>query len=269
MKGLKPKGKKKQKLSKKPVKLTPEQRERRRKRKASAARKKQIEKLLRRKSKQHGPNPYSAVRFHDGYVYEPIRYTVLTASQMTSERVEMATSALKTVTTGPQAMTLPEKPGWACTQVGHGGRIYIVAYLGIEVCVFFKRQLTEIIPEPGEKVPEGVLQDPKEAWQRLDLLGRSAEKSNFVLTQTMRRLEETNRLLASSAKDVDDLNDALQHKIGHLTQDVRTLQSENATLEKHVRQLTSAKQKSSRSVAGICSSVRNKHPHVTSKQRKK
>jgi hypothetical protein len=272
-KKLKPK--KKSKPTKKPVKRTPEQRERRRKRKLSAARRKELAKLLKKKSRERGPNPYSAVRYSGGYVRDPTRFTVLTASQMTKERLEMVTSALKTVTTGPEAMSLPEIPGWACTQLDREslGRVYVVAYLGIEVALFFKRQLTEIIPEPGEKVPEGVLQDPKEAWQRLDLLGRSAEKSNFVLTQTQRRLEESNRLLASRAESLDDLNDDLQHKIGHLTADVRHLQANNFELEKLLRiakrSQSTPKSKSSRLIAGKHSSVRTKHPHVQSKRRGK
>src|SRR5580658_5794928 len=210
--------KKNTKPSKKLVKRTPEQRERRRKLRASRARKKELAKLLRRKSKEHGAQPYSKVIYHENYVYEPIRFTVLTSSQMTKDRLEMVTSALKTITSGSEAMTLPMKSGWSCTQLDREslGRCYVVAYLGIEVALFFKRQLTEIIPEPGEKTPEGVLQDPKEAWQRLDLLGRSAEKSHFVLTQTQRRLEETNRLLASRAQSLDDLNDDLQKRIAPL-----------------------------------------------------
>jgi hypothetical protein len=168
-------------------------------------------------------------------VYDKIRYTVLTASQMPSEREEMVSSTMKTVTSGPEAMTLPENPGWATTQVGHDGRVYIISYLGTEVALFFKRQLTEIIPEPGEKVPEGVLQDPKEAWQRLDLLGRSAEKSHFVLTQQHRRIEEANKLLTSRASGLDDLNDSLKRSHYDLTRVVARLQGEKQELEKKLR----------------------------------
>lgn len=189
--------------------------------------------MLRSQARKRGPNPYSAVAYHQGYVYDKIRYTVLTASQMSTERAEMVTSTLKTITTGPQAMTLPEIPGWACTAVGMGSKVFIVSYLGIEVALFFKRQLTEIIPEPGEKIPEGVLQDPKEAWQRLDLLGRSAEKSNFVLTQTQRRLEESNKLLESRVKDLDDLNDALM-KHQAFFGELKDVNEKNEELEKQI-----------------------------------
>jgi len=251
------KKRKKLKPSKKLVKLTPEQKDLKRRRKVSAARKKELAKLLHKKSRQHGPNPYSAVRFHKEYVFDPIRYTVLTASQMTSERQEMVASAMKTIVSGPEAMTLPERPGWAATMVGHDARVIIVSYLGIEVALFFKRQLTEIIPEPGEKTPEGVMQDPKEAWQRLDLLGRSAEKSHFVLTQSQRRLEEVNKLLASRAKDVDDLNDSLMKKVETLSKDMKEMDEKNTRLEKELRLAKYApKPKSSGKSKGKRSSVR-------------
>jgi hypothetical protein len=171
-------------------------------------------------------------------VFDPTRYTVLTASQMTKERYELVTSVLKTVTTGPEAMTLPERPGWSCIVADRNagnGRVLIVSYLGTEVALFFKRQLTEIIPESGEKMPEGVLQDPKEAWQRLDLLGRSADQSNFVITQQHRRLEESNRLHSSRASDLDDLNDDLTSRLAVSIQQNRKLMTQKADLEKQLR----------------------------------
>lgn len=197
----------------KPKKLTPEQRQRQRKIKENRRRKKEIAKLTRKKSRERGPNPHSAVRYHHGFVYDPVRYTVLTGSQMSEDRVEMVTSALKTVTSGPQAMTLPEKPGWRCLQIGVDGRVYLIEYCGIEVALFFKRQLTEIVPGAGDKVPEGVLQDPIEAWQRLDLLGRSAEKQHFVLAQSQRRLEDSNKLLGVRVQNLDALYDDAQRTI--------------------------------------------------------
>ena len=232
------KQKKSSKHTKKSSKPTPEQRERRRRLKASRARRKELAKLLRKKSRQHGPNPYSAARFHKGYVYDPIRYTVLTASQMPRDKIEMVTSRLKTVTTGTEAMTLPDgHSGWRTIEIGTLGRCYLVDYCGIEVALFFKRQLTEIVPEPGEKAPECVLQDPKEAWQRLDLLGRSAEKSNFVLTQAQRRLEEVNKLLTERITGLDDLNDQLKVKLVDKDQQIHNLEIQKAAFEKQLREL--------------------------------
>ncbi len=220
-------------------KPTPEQKAARRKRKLNKKRKQELAKLLRKKSRQRGPNPYSAVRFHQGYVFDPVRYTVLTASLMAPERVEMVTSKLKTVVSGPEAMTLPEIPGWSCEKLDHFGRVCLVSYCGTEVALFFKRQLHEIVPEPGEKVPEGVLQDPIEAWQRLDLLGRSAEKANYVLTQTHRRLEEANQLLTARVQTLDDLNDAATRRIEGLLLAAKVLESEKQALQRELKLATS------------------------------
>lgn len=194
--------------------------------------------MLRRKARQRGPNPYSAIRFHQGYVYEPVRHTVLTASQLPPDKVEMIAAVLKTVTNGPQALTLPDgHSGWSTTEIGHLGKIYLVAYCGIEVALFFKRQLTEIIPEPGEKIPEGVLQDPLEAWQRLDLMGRSAEKSNYVLTSSQRRLEEMNKLLTENNKELEELNDQLEERLSKEAREVARLLDERGALEKKLKLL--------------------------------
>jgi hypothetical protein len=238
MQSKKNKKKKKSKHTKKLVSLTPEQKDRKRKRKASAKRKKELAKLLSKKSREHGANPYSAVRYHNGYVFDPTRYTVLTASNMSKEWKAQVTSVMKTVTSGPEAMTLPEKPGWACIVADRNagnGRVLIVSYSGTEVALFFKRQLTTIIPEPGDKTPEGVMQDPREAWQRLDLLGHSAEQSNFVLAQTHRRLEEANRLLTSRVGDLDDLNDTLTLKVAQANLTIAVLKSDKGDLEKSLR----------------------------------
>lgn len=228
--------KKKSKHGKK-LTLTPEQKDRRRKLKASRARKKELAKLLRKKSRQHGPNPYSAIVYHKGYVYEPIRNTYLTASLLSKDKAAMIAARLKTVTTGPEAMTLPDEPGWRTTEIGHNGRLYLVDHCGTEVALFFKRQLTEVMPEPGQKAPEGVLQDPKEAWQRLDLMGRSAEQSNFVLTTAHRRLMEENKLLLERTQDVDDINDQIEKQNVKLHDQVLNLTIQKEAFEKQIRQL--------------------------------
>jgi len=248
--------------------LTAEQRAARRKRKLNKRRKEEIAKLLRKKSRQRGPNPYSAVRFHQGYVFDPVRYTVLTASQMSSEREEMVTSTLKTVTSGPEAMTLPEKPGWATHGIGFDGRVYIVSYLGTEVALFFKRQLTEVVPEPGEKVPEGVLQDPKEAWMRLDLLGRSAEKSHFVLTQQHRRLEEANRLLTSRVQTLDDLNDSLTYKLEDKESQITHLEDTKNALKRELAIARSKPRSKSKRASGTNVAAGKHTQHRVSKRDK-
>lgn len=225
--------------------------------KAERERKAELAKLLRKR----GPNPYSAVRYHKGYVYDPVRYTVLTGSLLSKDITEMVTSTLKPITTGPDAAHLPEIPGWSVEEMSkyHDGRLILVRHNGTEVALYFKRQLTEIIPQPGEKTPECVLQDPKHAWQRLDLLDRSAEKQHFVLTTEHRRLEEENKLLTKNNQSLDDLNDRLEKKIGVYERTINKLVSEKKELEKRLRAFSRAQVPSKPHKRAVSRGYRHKH----------
>jgi hypothetical protein len=181
---------------------------------------------------------------------------------MTKEWKAQVTSVMKTVTSGAEAMTLPDKPGsgWSCIVADRNagnGRVLVVSFAGTEVALFYKRQLTEIIPEPGDKTPEGVLQDPREAWQRLDLLGHSAEQSNYVLAQTHRRLEESNHLLTSRAQSLEDLNDELKQRL-KTEKTLDELSAEKRVLDTQLKKLIAAK-----------SSVANSHPTKPTPKQKK
>jgi hypothetical protein len=167
---------------------------------------------------------HAGVRYHRGYVYDKLRHTVLTTAQMSKTDRAFVEATLKTITTGPEAMTLPQMKvvehedgsqeevvnNWSCTEIGDRGKVYVVSYHGIEVALFFKRQLTEVKLDPGDRQPEGVMQDPSEAWQRLDILGQSAKKANFVLTTTLKRLDEENKFLKKRISTLEELNGRLE-----------------------------------------------------------
>src|ERR1039458_3019729 len=189
------------------------------------------------------------IRYHKGYVYDKLRHTVLTSTMMSKEDRELVDATVKTINSGPEAMTLPklspredesgmfrppigilaigngtqeglDKPnrnmvsnGWACTEIGDHGKCYVLSYHGIEVSLFFKRQLTEIKLDPGDRQPEGVLQDPIDAWQKLDLLGASAKRANFVLTTTIRRQEDEIKLLESRVNTLQEYSGRLETEL--------------------------------------------------------
>jgi hypothetical protein len=155
-------------------------------------------------------SPYSAPTYHKGYVYQQLKHTVLTISQMSEVDKRAVQATLKTIVTGPDAMTLPDgSNGWACQNLDLRGRAYLLSYKGIEVAVFYHRQLTELKLQPGDRFPEGVVTDPIEAWQRLDLLGLSAKKANIVLTTQHKRVEDENKLLTTRVETLQGLADAL------------------------------------------------------------
>jgi hypothetical protein len=157
-------------------------------------------------------SPHAGPRFHVGYVYDKLKYTVLTINQMSKVDREIVIGTLKTVTTGAHAMTLPNTPGWRTERLDMLGRALVVSYHGIEVAVFFKRQLSEVRLHPGDRFPEGCLQESEDAWQRLDLLGQSAKKANLVLTTQLKRLEEENKLMKQQVSTADELVQAVEHE---------------------------------------------------------
>lgn len=147
---------------------------------------------------------YAGVRIHPkGGVYDALRHTVLTCTLMAPQDRELVEGTLKTIITGAQVANLSDgKNGWLVleltTAISHivgPCRALLVLYKGMEVAVYFKRQLTEIKLNAGDRYPEGVLQDPQDAWQRLDLLGKSAKQANVVVLNIQQRLEKENTLL--------------------------------------------------------------------------
>ena len=193
----------------------------------------------------------AGVRYHQNYVYDQLRYTVLTLTLMSKVDKDFVESVLKTILTGPDAMLLPQVTykdgdsnnnktenlipnGWACTKIGYNKEIFLVSYKGVEVAIFYKRQLTEIKLQPGDRFPESVLQDPQEAWQRLDLLGQSAKKANFVLASTIKHIEDENKLLTSRVKTLEELNDKLESDISKKEEVVDRLRKEIVVLKQPV-----------------------------------
>lgn len=175
------------------------------------------------------------VRYHQGYVYDVLRYTTLLLDQMSKKDKTFVEGTLKTITTAPQAMTLPQiqhkdgnihnnkaenlmMNGWACTCIDQLGKCYVISYHGFEVCVFYKRQLHVIKLQPGDKHPEGTLQDPEEAWMRLDLFGQSAKRANFVLSSRMDQLMDENTLLVKRNSTLQELNDRFEKELSKIAE---------------------------------------------------
>ena len=183
------------------------------------------------------------VRYHKGYVYDSLRYTVLTCNQLSKEDRELVEGTLKPIVTGAEAMTLPSTPGWRTTQIDQAGRAFIVSYHGTEVALFYKRQLTELRLYPGDSFPEGVLQDPVDAWQRLDLIGQSAKRANIVLFSSMKRLEETNKLLETRVQTLDELNDSLQKEHDGMQRKINELETQLKIKQKRAARRAALKEK--------------------------
>jgi hypothetical protein len=157
---------------------------------------------------------YAGVPVHGTGVYDALRYTVLTCTTISNIDREFIEAKLKTITNGAQAKNLPDgKNGWNCFVLDPMGRALLISYRGIECAVFYKRQLTENKLQPGDRFPESVLKDPQDAWQRLDLLGKSAKQANIIITNKQNTLEEENHSLTNRVNTLEQLNGILETKV--------------------------------------------------------
>lgn len=163
---------------------------------------------------------FAGVPVHGSGVYDALRHTVLTCSKINPFDREFVESKLKLLTNGAVIANLPDgKNGWECRILDAMGRCILVSYRGFECAIYYKRQLTEIKLLPGDTFPESVLKDPNDAWQRLDLLGKSAKQANVVLTNLHAQLSGENKILTERVKTLELLNGQLETK-AHKAEDL-------------------------------------------------
>lgn len=165
-------------------------------------------------------NPFTAtgLKYSKKYYATKLKYQVLTGYQIPKKDLERVRAFIKPLVNGDEAYKAVVEYAkkldsdvlcgeW--TWVSPTPRIGILLFRGIEVALFFKRQVSELAPGLGEKPPEGEIKDPDDVWQRLDLLGPSAKKANLVLTQYHTNLEQQNTLLQeqleSANKKLEDV----------------------------------------------------------------
>jgi molecular chaperone GrpE (heat shock protein) len=127
-----------------------------------------------------------------------ISYKVLKINQLSkASKLDIAT-AIASLNTGPQAQELRGKPpGWGYEVLDTLGRIGVLRYRGVDVCLFFKRECSEVVLEDCDPVPEGELKDPQDVWTRLDLMGLSARQVNVRIKQHLGATDAMNKLSES------------------------------------------------------------------------
>jgi len=140
---------------------------------------------------------------------KPIKYRVLVAEQLSkADKLEVA-SKVAAIYTGPEACeasfhrksaTHWVNENWQYECLDRVGRVAVLKYRGAEVALFFKRQIQEFEPLPIDPVPEGIINDPQDAWQRYNLLGLSARQVSGRVGKANRDLEEELRLANEEIK---------------------------------------------------------------------
>lgn len=183
-------------------------------------------------------NPYSTVKFKKDYQHHKVKFPVLTIDGLDRSKKDAIRAVIKALATADEAYELVfEKKGyeqgWQMEPIGYNGRtIGVLKRYGVEVAVFWPRQVTEVEPQPGEPAPEFELKIIGDLWQRLDILGPSAREANYFIKKRHDELEESKRLLEARVF-------ALQAQVNHLETE---LLHANDTIER-LRKKPKAKEK--------------------------
>jgi len=152
------------------------------------------------------------LKLRKGFDKAPISYRVLMSSNIFNDAdkkeiikgLAFATTPIKAKTLLPQ-VGKPSK--WSIRQISQIGNFDVQSlhFKGLEVAVFWKRQTSEVIPDPSDPVPEGVLENPDDVWVRFDLFVKSARQLTGAVQQELAKLQQEIDLkdLLLKAKDRD------------------------------------------------------------------
>ena len=150
-------------------------------------------------------------------IMKPIEYPILLAGTLSARDRAQLTADAAFLLTGEQAQQLASNENlWQYFVLDERGNIGVLKYRGVDVFVFFKRQVTRVRPAPVDPVPEAILDDPEDAWVRLELLGPSSRQVNARLRSRQQVNEEELQLLRTEV-------DCKAHEVA-------TLQEENDKL---------------------------------------
>ncbi len=100
-------------------------------------------------------------------------YKVLPTDMMVPIIRKLVDEKIQSVKTGDDAkkLSLATKDGWQIAETFLPGSVVILKYRGVEVCLFYKRQVIAMESDgEADPIPPCALKDPQEAWTRLDFL---------------------------------------------------------------------------------------------------
>jgi len=182
---------------------------------------------------------------------KPIKYRVLQANLLSKVDKVYVASQVAALNTGPEGGALAHRwlppglvtrPGevaastqWQYEVLDRLGRVGVLKFRGAEVALFFKRQIQEFEPLPIDPIPEGVINDPQDAWQRFDLFGLSGRQVSARVGKTNRDLESEIKLLHLENEAKQKLVDLVETQNLKLTQQIEKQTQEIAKLKAKVR----------------------------------
>jgi len=150
-----------------------------------------------------------------------VRYRVLVASQLSATDKDTALAEARVFLTGDQADAMVKavpvltslKSPWSCFTADVLGNVKILRYKGVDVVLFYKRPVTEIEPFPGDPVPLGVIEDPRDPWVRFELLGPASREVAARSTKERLQLVKEVGALKVAVQAVAAEKDALEKQL--------------------------------------------------------
>jgi hypothetical protein len=145
---------------------------------------------------------HNIIPYRKGVFQESARYNSLTILEMSKTDLDYALKTIikKEITTGDRAKQFalkdldkierPHQSDWSYQMIDLHGRVGILKYKGIEIALFIKRQLSPHRITGDTPLSEKRLNNPDDAWMRLDLSGLSARQSKRPTLDYIRKLEE-------------------------------------------------------------------------------
>lgn len=170
------------------------------------------------------------LKLKKGFDKAPISYRVLMVAQFTELDMKEIAKGLIKATTPDKAKVLLPVPGkpskWSMRMISYVGdyNVQSLHYKGLEVAAFWKRQTSEVIPDPSDPVPEGVVENPDDVWVRFDLLYKSARQLTSAVASDLDSLQKTNTNLGIQVE-------ALNRVIEANDKTIKSLQGRIASLE--------------------------------------
>lgn len=212
-------------------------------------------------------NPMLTRLYRPGYVFDKgLTFQILPSSHLKPAEKAAVRAFIKPLLTGYQAEAIVYKEdplskkkghehGWAYKKMDLQGRVGVMSFRGMEVALFYKRQMTEIKPVPGEPIPENIIQEPTDVWVRFDLLGKSAREQNLFLAQRHSTYEESIKRMEEKVAAKDALIDAVEksNKQMHRRIEVLTEQRDKMalTIQSRGAPKKSAKKKEPKNGSGV------------------
>lgn len=193
------------------------------------------------------------IQYRKGIFIENPEYNVLTILEMKQEEKE---HAIKKVTKLYSKNDVEEfvkesiqkaiqrkqfATNWSYSVIDMHGRALVLRYKGVEIALFYQRQLTKRRISQENPVSELKLKDPKDAWVRCDLWGLSTQQNKQstvnLIQQQEKKLEQQERTINTKQALIDQLESNLRRyqkkRRGHKHEKPKKKKREAKSKRKH------------------------------------